>query len=82
MIQDVKKTGIVPVLLTGDHESAARQIGEELGIEEVHSNCLPQDKLDWIDTYQAEKNQVCMIGDGINDAPALKKHMWELQWEV
>mgnify|MGYP000364535248 FL=1 len=49
------------------------QIGRAVGIQEIHAGCLPQDKLDWIDRYQEEKNPVCMIGDGINDAPALKR---------
>ena len=40
---------------------------------EVHANCLPEDKLNWIDSYQKKNESVCMIGDGINDAPALKK---------
>ena len=38
---------------------------------EVHANCLPEDKLNWIDSYQKKNESVCMIGDGINDAPAL-----------
>lgn len=69
----IKKTGAVPVLLTGDHENAANHIASQLHIEEVHANCLPEDKLKWIDTYQNQNKQVCMIGDGINDAPALKR---------
>ena len=73
MIQRLKKAGAAPVLLTGDHENAAWQIGRAVGIQEIHAGCLPQDKLDWIDRYQEEKNPVCMIGDGINDAPALKR---------
>lgn len=73
MIAAVKTAGVAPVLLTGDHENAARHIANQLQINEVHANCLPEDKLNWIDTYQQEHKQVCMIGDGINDAPALKK---------
>ncbi|OPX92560.1 MAG: putative copper-exporting P-type ATPase V [Pelotomaculum sp. PtaB.Bin104] len=72
-ISEVKKTGVTPVLLTGDHNNAARHIAEQLHIDEVHANCLPEDKLNWINTYQEKQKQVCMIGDGINDAPALKK---------
>ena len=44
-----------------------------LSIEEFHAECLPEDKLRWIDSYQQTQQNVCMIGDGINDAPALKK---------
>lgn len=73
MIAAVKTAGVAPVLLTGDHENAAKHIARQLQINEVHANCLPEDKLNWIDAYQQEHKQVCMIGDGINDAPALKK---------
>lgn len=72
-ISGVKKAGVTPVLLTGDHQNAASHVAEILGIEEVHADCLPEDKLNWIHDCQSEKKQVCMIGDGINDAPALKK---------
>ena len=73
MIRELSALHIQPVLLTGDHEEAARSIAEKLQIRELHANCLPEDKLNWIDAYQKDKNPVCMIGDGINDAPALKK---------
>ncbi len=63
---------VQPVLLTGDHENAANTIAGQLHIKEVHANCLPEDKLKWISSYQEKKEAVCMIGDGINDAPALK----------
>ena len=72
-IREVKKAKVTPILLTGDHEEAARHIASCLTIEEVHANCLPEDKLNWIGRYQESQEQVCMIGDGINDAPALKK---------
>ncbi len=65
--------GVQPVLLTGDHENAARTIAGKLQIREVRANCLPEDKLNAIGDYQAKGMPVCMIGDGVNDAPALKK---------
>ena len=65
--------GVQPVLLTGDHENTARAIAEKLHIREVRSGCLPEDKLNCIDAYQRKAMPVCMIGDGVNDAPALKK---------
>lgn len=65
--------GVRPVLLTGDHENTTRTIAAQLHIHEVRANCLPEDKLNDIGTYQAEGLPVCMIGDGVNDAPALKK---------
>lgn len=65
--------GVQPVLLTGDHANAAKTIAEQLHIREVRANCLPEDKLTYIGEYQRTGNPVCMIGDGVNDAPALKK---------
>lgn len=73
MIDNLLKQKAEPVLLTGDHENVANTIAEKLHIKEVHANCLPEDKLNWIDHYQKKKEAVCMVGDGINDAPALKK---------
>lgn len=75
MVRDFIGLGIEPVLLTGDHEAAANQIAGELGIREVHANCLPEDKLNLIDSYEHQGQPVCMVGDGVNDAPALKKAM-------
>ena len=72
-IAEIKKADVVPVLLTGDHENAAKHIAKQLEMEQFYFNCLPEDKLNYIANYQNKKEQVCMIGDGINDAPALKK---------
>ena len=72
-IDAVKDCGVTPVLLTGDHENAAGHIARQLHISEMHANCLPENKLNWIDSYEQQNQPVCMIGDGINDAPALKK---------
>ena len=72
-IAALSELGVTPVLLTGDHENAAKTIAEKLHIRDVRANCLPEDKLRYIDQYQAKKMPVCMIGDGVNDAPALKK---------
>lgn len=65
--------GVDTVLLTGDHANAAASIAHSLGITEVHAGCLPEDKLNHIGAYQQAGRPVCMIGDGVNDAPALKK---------
>lgn len=73
MVDALKALGVQPVLLTGDHENAARTIAGQLHITEVHANCLPEDKLNHIADYQKKNEAVCMIGDGVNDAPALKK---------
>ena len=72
-IRQVKEMGIVPVLLTGDHENAARNIAARLGITQTQSECLPEDKLRCLERFQQAGEPVCMIGDGINDAPALKQ---------
>ena len=73
MIAELSRLGVQPVLLTGDHENAANTIASSLHIDDVLANCLPEDKLKAIDHYQNTEKPVCMIGDGINDAPALKK---------
>ena len=72
-LKGIKETNVNPVLLTGDHASAANYMAGKLGISEVYANCLPEDKLKHIEDYQKAGKEVCMIGDGINDAPALKK---------
>lgn len=73
MIKDICNLGVQPVLLTGDNQNAAATIGKQLSISEIRANCLPEDKLSHIGAYQENGEAVCMIGDGINDAPALKK---------
>ena len=73
MIDRIKEIGIQPVLLTGDNENAASSIADELHITELRAACLPEDKLVYIGKSQSEGDVICMIGDGVNDAPALKK---------
>ena len=73
MIDQLSALGVEPMLLTGDHENAARAIAGQLHIQNVRAGCLPEDKLTAIDTAQQAGSPVCMIGDGVNDAPALKK---------
>ena len=65
--------GVEPVLLTGDHAQAARHIAAQAGIVEVEADCLPQNKLAAVERLEREGAPVCMVGDGINDAPALKR---------
>lgn len=74
-VNDIRAAGVEPVLLTGDNEEAASHIAGELGITEYYSRCLPQDKLDYIARSEDGGSPVCMIGDGVNDAPALKRSM-------
>ena len=73
VIADIHRVGDETVLLTGDHENAARSIAGQLGIRELRAGCLPEDKLQYIKDGQSHADYICMIGDGINDAPALKQ---------
>jgi heavy metal translocating P-type ATPase len=72
-IKSIAKISIESILLTGDNHQAAAYIAKAVGITNIHSNCLPEDKLTAIDHYQGKNEMVGMVGDGINDAPALKK---------
>ncbi|HWV24202.1 MAG TPA: HAD-IC family P-type ATPase, partial [Thermomicrobiales bacterium] len=83
-VQDTAREGMVDVvarlgangvkrvaMLTGDNEATARRIAETIGTPEVHARLLPDDKLAWIREAQAGGDVVAMVGDGVNDAPAL-----------
>ena len=72
MIKRLSELSVNAVLLTGDRKNAAETIAKQLGIDDVRSDCLPEDKLKAIDEMRRSGDCVCMIGDGINDAPALK----------
>jgi heavy metal translocating P-type ATPase len=71
-IKAIGDTGTKTLLLTGDSEETARHIAGLANIVDVKSHCLPEDKLQTIQKYQSRNETVCMVGDGINDAPALK----------
>lgn len=64
-------TGCSPVLLTGDHHAAAVRLAEQLGIEEVRSGMLPEDKAAAVRELESRGRRVLMVGDGVNDAPAM-----------
>ncbi|MCI5605432.1 MAG: heavy metal translocating P-type ATPase [Clostridia bacterium] len=70
-VSKLKKAGIKVYLLTGDNKAAAEHIGRLVGADEVISEVLPEDKAEVVKKLQAEGNKVMMVGDGINDAPAL-----------
>lgn len=71
LIQFFKAKNIHTIMVSGDLEKTAQKIGKELGMDEIHAQCLPEDKVKWVKHYQSQYQKVMMIGDGINDAPAL-----------
>ena len=72
-VAKLNEVGVNPVLMTGDNMQAALRMGKEAGIAEVHASVMPEDKLALIEWFQHTGEHVCMVGDGVNDAPALKK---------
>jgi heavy metal translocating P-type ATPase len=72
-ISDLKKAGIRTIMLTGDNVAVAQGVAREVGIDEVHAELLPHEKLTIIEDLVAKGHRVAMVGDGINDAPALAR---------
>ena len=72
MIENLHDLGTETILLTGDNAETANYFASQVGIGKVYGNLLPEEKLEWIERLKNEDKKVCMIGDGVNDAPALK----------
>ena len=70
-VQQLRRLGLTPVLLTGDNATVARAVADQVGIEQVIAEVLPQDKVDVIVRLQRDGKVVAMVGDGVNDAAAL-----------
>ncbi|WP_413537458.1 heavy metal translocating P-type ATPase [Enterococcus malodoratus] len=71
-IKQLKELGIKKtIMLTGDHQSIANEIASEVGITEVHAECLPEEKINVLKSLSEEDRPGIMVGDGVNDAPAL-----------
>ena len=70
-VRRLRDLGLEPVLLTGDNAATARSVADAVGIDEVHADVLPSDKVDVVTALQADGRAVAMVGDGVNDAAAL-----------
>jgi Zn2+/Cd2+-exporting ATPase len=71
VLAELKELGIQTVMLTGDNDAAAESVGHEVGISERRAGLLPADKASLITAFDAERGPTGMVGDGVNDAPAL-----------
>lgn len=71
VIDDLKAMGIKVALLTGDSETTGKAVGKQVGINEVYAELLPEQKVSVIKNLEAQYGKVAMVGDGVNDAPAL-----------
>jgi P-type Cu+ transporter len=70
-VRELRRLGLRTILLTGDREATAESVASQAGVDEVHAEALPSGKADFIKALQVEGHRVAMVGDGVNDAPAL-----------
>lgn len=71
-VSRLKRLGVAPVLLSGDRREAVAHVSRMAGIDETRCECRPEDKIKAVEEFQAAGSPVCMVGDGVNDAPALR----------
>lgn len=72
-VQDLQRMRLATVMLTGDNMMAAKSVGDEVGIGEVHAELLPSEKVSIVESLLSSGRRVAMVGDGVNDAPALAR---------
>src|SRR4029077_8998260 len=72
-IQDLESMGLTTVMLTGDNKVAAKSVGDQVGIEDVRAELLPSEKVSIIEQLSSSGQKIAMVGDGVNDAPALAR---------
>lgn len=72
-LEALRKQGISTIMATGDDVRAASAIARSTGVDEVRAECTPEDKLSAIEELEKRSENVCMVGDGVNDAPSLKR---------
>jgi Cd2+/Zn2+-exporting ATPase/Cu+-exporting ATPase len=70
-VQELGRMGLSTIMLTGDNQVASKSVGGQVGIDEVHAELLPADKVSYIERLSASGRRIAMVGDGVNDAPAL-----------
>jgi Zn2+/Cd2+-exporting ATPase len=71
MVKQLQQTGVAVIMLTGDNQRVAQSIAEQVGIQDIRAELMPEDKATAVKTLQSEYGAVAMVGDGVNDAPAL-----------
>src|SRR2546422_351211 len=70
-VKELGRMGLSIIMLTGDNQVASKSVGEQVGIDEVHAELLPADKVSYIEQLSGSGRRIVMVGDGVNDAPAL-----------